>query len=61
MLGHLAEPGDARRFETDIRIETAGDGAVDDRLLLFFEEMDDTDSGLIDSASCWVPSTNRSG
>ena len=40
MLGHIAKPRDAGGFEADARVEAAGDGAVDDRLLLLFEELD---------------------
>src|SRR5690606_13705336 len=34
MLGNVAEPGDAGGFEGDVGVEAAGDGLVDDGLLL---------------------------
>ena len=38
MLGHIAEPLDAGRLEADVGIEAAGDGLVDDRLLLLLQQ-----------------------
>jgi hypothetical protein len=41
MLRDLAEPGDAGGFEFGVGIEAAGDGAVDDGLLLLVEQPDE--------------------
>src|ERR1035437_7779258 len=40
MLRNVAEPGYAGRFEGDGGVETAGNGAVDDGLLLLVEQHD---------------------
>jgi hypothetical protein len=40
MLRNVAEPGDAGGFEGDGGVEAAGDGAVDDGLLLLVEQRD---------------------
>src|SRR5262249_289573 len=45
MFRDLAEPGDAARFELDVWIETACNGAVDDRLLLLVEQRDELPLG----------------
>ena len=37
----VAEPGDAGWFELDVRVEAAGDGAMDDRLLLLVQQRDE--------------------
>ena len=41
MLWNLADPGDAGGFEFGVGIEAAGDGAVDDGLLLLVEQSDE--------------------
>ena len=41
MLWHVAEPIDAGGLEADAGIETAGDGLVDDGLLLLFQQRDE--------------------
>ena len=40
MLRDVAEPGDAGGFERGVGIEAAGDGAVDDGLLLLPQQRD---------------------
>src|ERR1035438_10371491 len=40
MLWNVAEPGDAGGFEVDVWVEAAGDGAVNDGLLLLVEQRD---------------------
>ena len=40
MLRHVAEPLHARRLQPDVRVEAAGDGAVDDGLLLLVQQRD---------------------
>lgn len=40
MRRHIAKPLHAGRLERDVRLEPAGDGAVDDGLLLLVEERD---------------------
>ena len=45
MLRHVAEPLHARGLEADVRIEAAGDGTVDDGLLLLVQERDQLSLG----------------
>ena len=40
MLRHIPQPLDPRGLEAYVGIEAAGDGLVDDRLLLFVEQLD---------------------
>ena len=40
MLRNIAEPGDAGGLEGDVGVEAAGDGAVDDGLLLLVQQPD---------------------
>ena len=40
MLRHLPQPLHARRLEPDVGVEAAGDGAVDDGLLLLLQQLD---------------------
>ena len=40
MRRDIAEPVDAGGFEGHVRIEAAGDGLVDDRLLLLVQQLD---------------------
>ena len=40
MLRHVPEPLHAGGFEADVGVEAAGDGAVDDRLLLLLQQLD---------------------
>ena len=40
MSWDVAEPGDAGGFEGDVGVKAAGDGAVDDGLLLLVEQGD---------------------
>src|SRR5579871_2019073 len=40
MLRHVPEPLHPRRLEPNVRIEPAGDGAVDDGVLLLLQERD---------------------
>src|SRR5690242_18652110 len=40
MAGNVADPEDARGFEHGVSVEAAGDGAVDDSLLLLPEQRD---------------------
>ena len=46
MLRHVAEPLHARGLEADVGIEAAGDGAVDDGLLLLVQERDQLSLGV---------------
>ena len=41
MLRHVAEPLDAGGLEADVGVEAAGDGLVDDGLLLFLQQVDE--------------------
>ena len=40
MLWHVAEPFYAGGLEADVGVEAASDGAVDDGLLLLFQQLD---------------------
>ena len=40
MLRHIPEPLHAGGLETDVGVEAAGDGAVDDGLLLLLQQLD---------------------
>ena len=40
MLRHVAQPLDAGGLEADVGVEAAGDGAVDDGLLLLLQQLD---------------------
>src|SRR5439155_21182622 len=40
MLWHPPQPLDAGELEADVRIEAAGYGSVDDRLLLLLQQLD---------------------
>ena len=40
MLRHISQPLHAGGLEADVRVEAAGDGAVDDGLLLLLQELD---------------------
>lgn len=40
MLRHIPQPLHARVFEADVRVETAGDGAVDNGLFLLIQQVD---------------------
>ena len=41
MLRHRAQPLHAGGLEADVRVEAAGDGAVNDRLLLLLQQLDE--------------------
>ena len=41
MLRHVAEPLDAGGLEADVGVEAAGDGLVDDGLLLLLQQVDE--------------------
>ena len=41
MFRHVAEPLDAGGLEADVRVEAAGDGAVDDGLLLLLRRINE--------------------
>jgi hypothetical protein len=41
MRRNIAQPANAGGFEADVRVETAGDSVLNDRLLLLFEELDE--------------------
>ena len=45
MLRHIAEPLDARGFEAHVGVEAAGDGPVDDGLLLLLQQRDELPLG----------------
>lgn len=45
MLRHIAEPIDPGWLEADVRIQTAGDRPMDDRLLLLLHQLDQTPLG----------------
>ena len=42
MRWHVAEPVDAGGLEADVGVEAAGDGTMDDGLLLFLQQGDET-------------------
>ena len=45
MLRHVAEPLDAGGLEADVGVEAAGDGLVDDGLLLLLQQRDELPLG----------------
>ena len=45
MLRHIAEPLDAGGLEGDVGVEAAGDGLVDDGLLLLLQQRDELPLG----------------
>jgi hypothetical protein len=40
MLRHVSKPFDAGGLQADVRVESVGNGTVDDSLLLLFQQLD---------------------